>query len=271
MKSILLYANQDDGLEARLQTALDLARAFGGHITCLAVTPYDAFILGDPFGGIYSLPVMVDGLREAEEAHRAKMEERLRGEDVAWDWVHRDGQAAQMIVNAARLADIVVISQPQRDWRTDAGPVSLADAVAVNARAPVLAVPDASRGFDCEGVMMVAWNGSDEAAHALRASLPLLATARAVQVVTVTEEDIPHLPPLDACHYLARHGIKSELREWPRGEKGIGASLIDAALDIGASALVTGAYGRSRVMEAVLGGTTRHILDNAPMPLILAH
>lgn len=271
MKSILLYANDDAGLESRLQVALDLARGFGGHLTCLAVTPYDAFILGDPFGGIYALPVMVEGLREAEEAHRAKMQERLRAEDVAWDWVHRDGQPAQMIVNSARLADVIVISQPQRDWRTDAGPVSLADAVAVNARAPVLSVPETSRGFDCEGTAMVAWNGSDEAAHALRAALPLLAKARSVEVVTVADEDIPGLPPLDACHYLARHGVTSELREWPRGDKGIGPDLIDAALDIGATTLVTGAYGRSRVMEAVLGGTTRHLLDNAPMPLLLAH
>jgi hypothetical protein len=39
MKSVLLYANQDAGLEARLQAALDIARTFEGHLTCLQVTP----------------------------------------------------------------------------------------------------------------------------------------------------------------------------------------------------------------------------------------
>ncbi len=52
MKSVLLYANPDAGLEARLQAALDVTRLFEGHLTCLQVTPYDSFIMGDPFGGI---------------------------------------------------------------------------------------------------------------------------------------------------------------------------------------------------------------------------
>ena len=52
MKSILLYANRDPGLESRLQAALDVTRMFEGHLTCLQVTPYVSFIMGDPFGGV---------------------------------------------------------------------------------------------------------------------------------------------------------------------------------------------------------------------------
>ena len=59
MKSVLLHANQDAGLESRLQAALDLVRLFDGHLTCLHTTPYEAFITGDPFGGVYALPVVV--------------------------------------------------------------------------------------------------------------------------------------------------------------------------------------------------------------------
>lgn len=35
MKSVLLFANDDPGLGARLQAALDVVRAFDGHLTCL--------------------------------------------------------------------------------------------------------------------------------------------------------------------------------------------------------------------------------------------
>ena len=271
MKSVLLFANEDSGLPSRLEAALDIVRAFEGHLTCLAVTPYDAFILGDPFGGIYALPVAVEGLREAEEEHRKQVEERLRNEGVCWEWVHRDGQPAQMLVNEARLADLVVLSQPVRHGGSGSSPPTLADALAINAHGPVLSMPSHARGFDCSGVAMVAWNGSDEAAHTLRYALPLLSRASAVNIVVVGDDPDLGLPPLDACHYLARHGIKSDLHEVPRGDRAVGAALLDAARSVDANYLVMGAYGRSRVMEAVLGGTTRYVLDHADLPLILAH
>ncbi|WP_158702959.1 universal stress protein [Allosphingosinicella vermicomposti] len=271
MKSVLLYANDDAGLGARLEAALDVVRAFDGHLTCLTVTPYDAFILGDPFGGIYALPIAIEGLREAEEEHRRRIEQRLAGEGVAWDWVHRDGQPAQMLVNEARLADLVILSQPVRRGGGEASPPALTDAVSVNAFAPVLAVPSGGRGFDCSGAALVAWNGSDEAAHALRFALPLLARASTVNLVVVDGDSELGLPPLDACRYLARHGIKAELHEWRRGQGTTGEALLKAARNLEARYLVLGAYGRSRVMEAMLGGTTRHVLDHAELPLILAH
>jgi len=39
MKSILLHVCDHIGLESRMQAAFDLARASGGHITCLHCPP----------------------------------------------------------------------------------------------------------------------------------------------------------------------------------------------------------------------------------------
>ena len=71
MKSVLLYANEDTGLESRFQAALDVARAFESHISCVQVTPFDSFIMGDPFGGVYALPSVLEAVREAEDERRA--------------------------------------------------------------------------------------------------------------------------------------------------------------------------------------------------------
>ena len=38
MKNILLLIHGDEGQEARYQSALDVARAVGGHLTCLDLT-----------------------------------------------------------------------------------------------------------------------------------------------------------------------------------------------------------------------------------------
>ena len=92
MKSILLYANADGSLESRLQAALDVARASSGHIICLQATPYDAFILGDPFGGVYALPQVVEEVNKTNEDNKKRLEERRSRESVSWNWLEYDGQ-----------------------------------------------------------------------------------------------------------------------------------------------------------------------------------
>ena len=64
------------GLTRWLQAALDIARTFEGHLTCLQVTPYDSFIMGDPFGGIYALPTVVEQVQKTAEEHRRRIEAR---------------------------------------------------------------------------------------------------------------------------------------------------------------------------------------------------
>ena len=117
---------------------------------------------------------------------------------------------------------------------------------------------------------VVAWDGGDEAALALRLAAPLLATAASVQVLTV-EEKPSGLVAEDALRYLARHGVSAELVERQR-EGTTEATLAKAVADAGADLLVMGAYGRSRLREYLFGGVTRHfIADDAGPALLLAH
>ncbi|HET9639260.1 MAG TPA: universal stress protein [Allosphingosinicella sp.] len=270
MKSILLHANQDAGLESRLQAALDLVRLVDGHLTCLHTTPYEAFITGDPFGGVYALPVVVDQLKRLEDEQRARLDGKLANEGVAWDWLQIDGPSVQAILDRSRLADLVVLSLAARDDDDDEPALSLAATVAIHSRAPVLAVPQATKGLDATGPAMVAWNGSPEVAHALRFALPMLRRASEVHVVTVTE-DCHQFPATEGCRYLALHGVGAELHEWPRNNRSIGQALLDAAASLDARYIVMGAYGHSRLREAVLGGVTREMMRQSPVPLLLGH
>ena len=270
MKSVLLHANQDAGLESRLQAALDLVRLFDGHLTCLHTTPYEAFITGDPFGGVYALPVVVDQLKRLEDEQRARIDGKLANEGVAWDWLQIDGPSLQAILDRSRLADLVVLSLAARGDDDDEPALSLAAGIAIHGRAPVLAVPQATMGLDAQGPAMVAWNGSAEAAHALRFALPMLRRASEVHVVTVTEECI-QFPAVDGCRYLALHGVRSELREWPRSGRPVAEAMLKAAASLDARYIVMGAYGHSRLREAVLGGVTRQMMRESHVPLLLGH
>jgi nucleotide-binding universal stress UspA family protein len=270
MKSVLLYANGDRGLEARLQAALDAVRVFDGHLTCLQVTPFEAFVMADPFGGVYALPTVLDEVRRAEDEHRARIEERLASEGVSWDWLRLDGRPSQCIVDRSRLSDLILLSLPDTPGQKEDVASGLVGDVAVHARSPVLAVPQDSRGCDLGGPAIIAWNGSPECAHALRLALPALAKSSAVHIVTVAD-DKAHSPAAQAREYLELHGLSAELQEWSREGRNIADALLDAAAVLGGAYIVMGAYGHTRVREAVLGGVTRAMLRRSNLPLLLSH
>ena len=269
MKNILLYASDDNGMESRLQVALDVARAFESHLECVQVTPFDAIIMGDPFGGVYALPTVVAAVQDAEDDFKARIDQRLSTEGASWEWTRFTGQPSQVVDARSRLADLIVLSLPGEDAGYT-GPHAMAADVSMSARAPVLAVERETRSLDCYGKAMIAWNGSPEAANALRLTLPMLRKASAIHIVEVSEKK-EGFPSTAASLYLSRHGLASELHEWPVRENGVADALKEAATTLHAAYIVMGAYGHSRFSEAVLGGVTRDFLRHSPVPLLLAH
>jgi len=151
----------------------------------------------------------------------------------------------------------------------DRDPQAIAGDVAIHAHAATLVVPVESETFDSDKPIVVAWNGSKEASLAIRLTLPMQRLASAVHIVAVDEG--LDLPNLDASAYLSRHGISSELHQL-EGAKGNIAEVIEGfALEKGASAIVMGAYGKSRIRETLMGGVTRDQIFKSTLPLIMAH
>lgn len=270
MKSVLLHINRDSGQKSRLQAAIDLVRAQNGHLTCLQVTPIQQYVAMDPFGGSFVLPANLQELRAEEAAERAEVEERLGKEDIPWDWQHYNGDLVQTLLSASRLADVTVLTRTMAAPKDPGAPLPIAADVAVHSRGPVLAVPPETGAFDCCGKAVIAWNGSYEAAHALRSAVTLLTQAQEVNIVTVDEEE-SGFPATEASEYLSRHGIRSDLHEWQRKDRTVEETLRSAVKELDAAYLVMGAYGRSRLRETLFGGVTKHLMAECPVPLLLAH
>ncbi len=271
MRSLLLHANGDDGFEGRLQAALDLARQFDAHITCLQPVSFEIAFPGDTYGTM--LAQMLPVVREAAARFRGETEARLAKEDVRWEWIEEDGIDDSCVIAYAALSDLVVISAAPRDAGRG-GPSPLVGQVAIHGRAPLLVMPKEWTGLDTAGPAFVAWNGSAEASRALRAAMPFLKRASGVVLGTVAEGDTRDrfdMPPLRGAGYLARHGIECEVVELPRASAGVAATLEDAARARGARYMVMGAYGHSRLMQTLFGGVTRHALSTPSMPLLMAH
>lgn len=271
MKSILLHIAPDAAMNARLQAVLDLARVGNGHITCLQAVSYEVFAPGDFYGSAMAAAMPV--IKEAAENLRSEIEAMLAKEDVAWDWRFVYGMAEHRLLEAAALADIVVVG-PSDAGEGGRGPSGLVGTLALKAPVPVLVVPTGTTRLDVTAPMLVGWNGSAEACVALRRAVPLLAQAARVYLASVEEprgEGRFDFPPLEGAQYLSRHGIEAEIIALPRGDARIADTLFFAAQMRDCGLLVMGAYGHSRFAEMLLGGVTRHSLTDPQMPILLSH
>jgi nucleotide-binding universal stress UspA family protein len=142
----------------------------------------------------------------------------------------------------------------------------------------VLVLPETCTRIDPEAPALVAWDGSAEASHALKAAVPLLKLSSAVYLATVKEPakgakaaKEPDLPPVAGADYLSRHGISCEMIEVAPHEEGVAAALQAEAATRKAGLLVMGAYGHTRLTERVFGGVTRRMLTGVRIPLLLTH
>ncbi len=264
MRSILVYADRTKAMQARLDTALSLARQAGGHVSVMVDTPVARYTAVDPMGGSY---IAADAIAESmalDDAYAAEIEARLAAGDVAFDVIRCEDEPVDALADAARLADVIILSRG----------CDFAGALAMSTRCPILLVPGVNdRGTGGTripvGRACVAWDGGEEAAAALRAAVPLLAGAE-VHVLTVHEKD-GGFHSTGALRYLSRHGINARFLEVDRvgsTEQSLAAAVAHLQVDL----LVLGAYGRSRMREYLFGGVTRHFLNGEVGPaLFLAH
>ncbi|WP_225205494.1 universal stress protein [Novosphingobium huizhouense] len=259
MRSILCPADNAPTLDDRVETALALARATGGHVTFQIATPFAQMALWEPFGGAALSAVAINEVRAEDEKLAAALDARLARQDVAFDVTVVDVGRVEGLAAASRFADVIVASLDD----------PALEEVALEVRCPVLALPQGAPKLAFDAPVLVAWDGGYESANALRASLPLLALAPAVHILTVREKS-EDFPASEAASYLSRHGIHAEVREAePNGT--IAFTIEETALRLGAGLVVMGLFGKSRLRELLLGGVSRSMLDRSRIPLLLAH
>ncbi len=260
MRSILVYADRSEAMNARFETALSLARAMEGHLTVVVDTPIARFMAMDAMGGSY---LAADAVRDAvsrDDAYADELAKHLKREDVPFDILRGEEEPVDAMAEASRLSDVIVLS---RDCE-------FAGQLAVAGTAPILVVSGDAPVTMPVDTVAVAWNGSYEAAAALRGALPLLRLAQSVHVLTVGEKT-GVFPPIDAVQYLSRHGVKAELQVVERVGS-VEETLASAVARLGAGLLVMGAYGHSRFREFFMGGVTRYFLQLQGGPaLLFAH
>jgi nucleotide-binding universal stress UspA family protein len=271
MRSILLHVENDASLDVPLQAALSLARATNGHITCLHAIPIEAYVAFDNFGGVFVMPEVIEALDEQAARLQSRVKERLGKEDVSWEYIKSNGSVPQAKISHAALADVVVTGRAQVGEKPDRSALGRLGDLVLKSRSPILIPAIDGADFNPLGKAMIAWNGSYEAANAVRGSLSLLKLAASIELVRVEGEDDALFPSTRLLEYLSRHDIHADLRIETLEKDFVAETLIARALHTDASHIVLGGYGHTRIGEYIFGGVTRSMLASSPVNLVIAH
>ena len=270
IKAILFPVHDDDGLDARLQTGLSLARACSAHLQFLQIIPLEAYTVVDTYGGAFASSEIVEALEDHAAMTRSRLEDRLSKEDVSWSYEVATSPTLPALLKNAAFADLVFMGrQPRWHEFSRTGPGLLGELVC-GARTPLLIPGDDAAMLDPFGNAVIAWNGSIEAANAVRASIGLLQMASDVRIVHYTEAKENAFPDTRLLEYLSRHGVSAVL-DMRTSRTDVVSDLIEYSKVFAAEYLVMGGYTHTRVGEFLFGGVTRELLRACPISLVMAH
>jgi nucleotide-binding universal stress UspA family protein len=285
-KNILVQLDNHRNCESRLETALALAQQSEGRVSALY-----GFELPPPpkvsYVAAESYYATSDAERENYERQRdgafddaTQFEHaffaaaRRAGVPATWElWPEKPKDLIETITRRARYADVAILSQADPDHPLFDTLAALPEMVMLGCGRPVLIIPYSARGNAVGKRILIAWNGTREAARAVADALPLLNAAEAVTVLTIVPEndESPVQPAHELARQLAQHGIRAEASQITARDLDAGDLILSRIGDLGCDLLVMGGYSHSRSREFILGGVTRGILESMTVPVLMSH
>ncbi|MGM0662529.1 MAG: universal stress protein [Pseudomonadota bacterium] len=276
-KTIFTALTDEALVEDTLAHAMATAEAHDAHldVLCLGV---DRSQSGYYYAGASAIVLQETITRAQEEAEAIEARARKVLGDSALRWSAEAGVSqladlGRQVGLHARFSDLVILPQPYGEGRgAELEPVT--ESALFEGRTPVLTVPANAKPVTRPARILLGWNESSEALGAMRAALPLLVAADVVHVVVV---DPPKHGPERSdpggavAQYLSRHGAKVEIDVLSKTLPRVSDVLMRHAGDMDADMMVMGAYGHSRFREAIFGGATRTMLEEATLPVFMAH
>lgn len=277
-KTLALYVEGGEDAAARNQAAFELARRFRARLVGIAFAAKSSPPLQEDVA--LSIEVWRDALQQWEEEAKSVTAEFVQAAENAGvaevEGRHATGgpDLALSFATHARYADLAIITAPRGSEAPTACEKALQAALFDSGR-PVLVLPPHGVDGPIGRRVMLAWDAGREAALASAAAMPFLRSAGMVRIAVADTffgsqrhgED----PGADAARWLAAHDATVEVSALSTSHSSVGEALLREAAGFGADLIVMGGYGHSRLMEAVFGGVTSHMLTDSDIPLLLAH
>lgn len=269
-------------MPAVLEAARLVARQFDGYMEGFAVRPsLGASVTVEPVSGI-AMPGAFDD--DTFRQVRGEFESFMTSHDVpraargdgapvfSYDWPRGEPAEDSFIGSHGRFFDLIVLGRPGDEPQNPR--MAPLEAALFESGRPVLILPRSVPRTLGRNVL-VAWNDSTEQAHTNTFALPLLRLADKVTVLTVEGGSATAASCESAASHLRRNGVKAAAMVVKAGQRHsgelAGKITLDHAAKLGCDLLVKSAYTQSRLRQMIFGGATRHVLENAALPVFMAH
>lgn len=196
---------------------------------------------------------------------------RETGVSAEFRVVWNDGRDADSVLRALHC-DLIVSAHPKP---SDLPASWSAQHLLLATGTPVLLVPDSLESESAIGdVVLIAWNRSREARRAVNDAMPFITAARKTVILTVDADRNPERfgdePGSNLLEHLRRHGVAVDIVHTASTGAPVSEVIIQKAAEHGADLLVIGAYSRPRTSQFLFGGTTRSLLAEAGMPMLIS-
>lgn len=253
---------------ALVDAAHALAQQMNYGVNAVFLGADDAAALMMSSDGVSGLGLgAVEALRSERQAAEARARAMAQGRAGVRYWVY-DGPRLPGS-GPARLSPFAMVDG---DAARGVGPLSDVFQTLLMDDGAAVAVMRASMAPKRLGV---AWDGSREAARALKMARDFVRAADEVVLLqadaALHPKDAACAPPEAPAAWIARRGPTTQAVIFP-SKGGPGDELLRAAADHSVDMLIAGAYGNPRLREAVFGGVTRALLEAVDGPsLFLAH
>lgn len=277
VKSILIGITYDSGEEdkssAALTYGLSLARRANARITAqsasVRLTVPHSLVSGFAAGLVSAENRRLDALAKAA-SETARGAASLAGLSCTTEHLQLSyADLVDTFVARARVNDLAVLDAERTQLSADRG---LTEAALFESGRPVIVVPRGVADFNARRIL-VAWDGSARASRALHDALPFLKQAEHVEIVRVVgEKDLSGtVSGSDVAPYLESHGVHVTVTNLSAEDGNAAETLRRYATDGAFDMIVMGAFVHSWVRQMVLGGVTRSLLNDSPVPLFLSY
>lgn len=276
----ILFVMNTDTPDAQITEAAEAAAQDQTHLVCLLLGQAPAlpmYAYGvPPYGGINIPDNWNETVTETQQAHKDRLQavEALLAKSGTSGDVHSalcvTTDVKHHVSRLARVSDEAFFAANLRDvpdiLREAASGVLFQSPIGIRLNGSIAQTADR---------VFVAWNSSEAASAAVHEALPYLKGASEVVIAcfdpVMTAAQDGQDPGVDVAEWLSHHGCKVTVSQFPSGGREIGQTLQDRATEFGADLVVMGAYGHARMIQTVLGGTTRTMMEQTDLPLLLAH
>lgn len=276
IRSILLSVDGSIYTESALRHAIHLAKAFKVRVRVLSVVDVRTFEWAMSIGADAFVPIIPSALyleetknlqQQKSDMVLQKSEEILQAADIRFTLHKEVGSPTEVISEYLRTTDLLIMGARGEfaAWKSKNIGATL-DYVSRQVHKPIFIV---SKDFIAIQKVLAAYDGSDTANKALSlAGYIAERLALPVTVVNVSSraDEATHILD-EAKKYLSNFDIscdKVHVRGTPENK------ICEYAHSKGYDLIVMGAYGRSRIREAILGSTTQTVMRMAQVPVLLA-